>query len=115
MRTFAPVCTPPETISKIYGGVFDLPRLLNELEELEQESAQPDFWKNAHIATRVGRRKATIERDIARVADFEQRQTDLEATLDVLYTIWRRVCVGLCYNGLVFVIVRSFGLQAIRG
>ena len=84
MRTFAPVCTPPETISKIYGGVFDLPRLLNELEELEQESAQPDFWKNAHISTRVGRRKATIERDIARVADFEQRQADLEATLELI-------------------------------
>ena len=86
MRTFEPVCKPPETTSKIYGGVFDLPRLRNELEELEQESAQPDFWKNAQIATRVGRRKATIERDISRVADFEQRQADLEATLELIGT-----------------------------
>ena len=84
MRTFEPVCKPPATTSKIYGGVFDLPRLRNELEELEQESAQPDFWKNAQVATKVGRRKAAIERDIARVADFEQRQADLEATLELI-------------------------------
>ena len=84
MRTFEPVCIPPEAISKIYGGVFDLPRLRNELEELAQESAQPDFWKNTHIATRVGRRKAAIERDLTRLTDFEQRQADLEATLELI-------------------------------
>ena len=84
MRTFEPVCKPPATTSKTYGGVFDLPRLEHELEELEQESAQPDFWKNADVATKVGRRKATIERDLARLADFEQRQADLEATLELI-------------------------------
>ena len=86
MRTFEPVCTPPEATSKIYGGVFDLTRLQRELEELEQESAQPDFWKHAHVAAKVGRRKATIERDLARLTDFEQRQADLEATLELIGT-----------------------------
>ncbi len=84
MRIFETVCKPPETTSKSYGGVFDLPRLRNEREELDQESAQPDFWKNSQIATTVGRRKATIERDISRITDFEQRQADLEATLDLI-------------------------------
>lgn len=84
MRTFEPVYKPLETTLKIYGGVFDLPRLRNELEELEQESAQPDFWKDSQLATKVGRRKATIERNISRVTDFEQRQADLEATLDLI-------------------------------
>ena len=84
MRTFETVYKPPETTFKIYGGVFDLPRLRNELEELERESAQPDFWKNSQLATKVGRRKAAIERNIARVTDFEQRQADLEATLDLI-------------------------------
>ncbi len=84
MRTFEPVCIPPATTSKLYGGVFDLPRLRNELEELEQEGSQPDFWKNTQVATKVGRRKATIERDIARVDEFEQRQADLEATLELI-------------------------------
>ncbi len=84
MRTCEPVCKPPAPTSTIYGGVFDLPRLRNELEELEQESAQPDFWNNTHEATRVGRRRAAIERDIARVDEFEQRQADLEATLELI-------------------------------
>ena len=84
MRTFGAVCKPLETTFKIYGGVFDLPRLQNELEELEQESAQPDFWKNAQTATKVGRRKAAIERDISRLTDFERRQADLEATVELI-------------------------------
>ena len=81
MTIFAAVCKLQENKSRTYGGVFDLPRLLNELEELEQESAQPDFWQNAELATKVGRRKASIERDISRITDFERQQTNLEATL----------------------------------
>ena len=84
MRTFGAVCKPRGTTFKTYGGVFDLPRLQNELDELEQESAQPDFWKNAEVATKVGRRKAAIERDISRLTDFERRQADLEATLELI-------------------------------
>ena len=48
---------------------FDLPHLRNELEELEQERAS-------------GRRKASIERDLSCLADFERRQADIEAMLD---------------------------------
>ncbi len=78
------VWTRPALIFKIYGGVFDLPRLRNELEELERESAQPDFWNNTQQATKVGRRKTAIERDISRITDFERRQEDLEATLELI-------------------------------
>ncbi len=68
----------------MHGGVFDLPRLQNELEELEQESAQPDFWNNARDATRVGRRKAAIEREISCMTELTRTQADLEATLDLI-------------------------------
>lgn len=84
MRTFEFVCTRPGTTFASYGGVFDLPRLHSELEELEQESAQPDFWKDAKTAAKVGRRQAVIERDISRIADFERRQADLEAILELV-------------------------------
>lgn len=84
MTTCRAVCTPQGTTFKRYGGVFDLPRLQNTLEELEQESAQPGFWNNAQDAARVGRRKAAIERDIARVADLTRRQSDLETTLELI-------------------------------
>jgi len=84
LKTFGAVCILPGGTSKIYGGVFDLPRLQHELDELEQESAQPDFWKNTQVATKVGRRKAAIERDISRLTDFERRQGNLEATLELI-------------------------------
>ncbi len=66
-----------------YGGLFDLPRLKTELDELEQETAQPDFWKDANNAAKVGRRQATIERDIQRVTDFERQYSDLEALVEL--------------------------------
>ena len=67
-----------------YGGLFDLSRLTTELEEIEQEIAQPDFWKQTQHAAKVGRRKAAIERDIQRIADVEQQQTDLQAMIELL-------------------------------
>ena len=66
-----------------YGGLFDLPRLTTELDELELETSQPDFWKDANNAAKVGRRKATIERDIQLVTDFERQQSDLEALIEL--------------------------------
>lgn len=84
MTIFDLVCKRPGTTFKSYGGVFDLPRLRNELEELERESAQPDFWNNTQLATKVGRRKASIEREMSRVTDFERQQADLEATLELV-------------------------------
>jgi len=84
LRTFDFVCKPPGTTFKSYGGVFDLPRLRNELEELERESAQPGFWNNTQLATKVGRRKASIEREMSRITDFERQQADLEATLELV-------------------------------
>ncbi|MCA9470776.1 MAG: peptide chain release factor 2 [Nitrospirales bacterium] len=64
-------------------GLFDLPRLKTELDELEQETAQPDFWKDADKAAKVGRRQAMIERDIQRVTDFDRQYSDLEALIEL--------------------------------
>lgn len=68
----------------IYGGVFDVPRLTNELEEIERESAQPDFWKDAETAAKVGRRKAAIERDLSRIRDLDRQQADLQAMIELI-------------------------------
>jgi len=84
LTTFNLVCKLPGTTFKSYGGIFDLPRLRNELEELERESAQPSFWNNTQLATKVGRRKASIEREMSRITDFERQQGDLEATLELV-------------------------------
>ena len=70
--------------SPSYGGHFDLSRLTTELEEIDQEIAQPDFWKQIQHAAKVGRRKAAIECDIQRITELDQQQADLRAMLDLL-------------------------------
>ena len=82
--TFATNCTIRVNTSGKYGGIFDLPRLQNELDELDRESSQPNFWKDAQAAAKVGRRKAAIERDIQRTTDFERRQSDLETMAELI-------------------------------
>jgi peptide chain release factor 2 len=73
-----------QTRSLTYGGLFDLPRLSTELEEIEQEIAQPDFWKNAQAAAKVGRRKASLEGQIQRLESLERQFGDLEALVELM-------------------------------
>ncbi len=82
--TYAANCRIRVNKSGNYGGIFDLPRLRSELDELDRESSQPNFWKDAQAAAKVGRRKASMERDIQRTTDFEQRQADLEAMAELI-------------------------------
>jgi len=72
------------TRSLTYGGLFDPTRLSTELEEIEQEIAQPDFWKNAQAAAKVGRRKASIEGQIQRLESLERQYGDLEALVELI-------------------------------
>lgn len=72
------------TKSLTYGGLFDPPRLTTELEEIEQKIAQPDFWKDAQAAAKVGRRKSTIEGNFQRLKDLERQNGDLEALVELM-------------------------------
>jgi peptide chain release factor 2 len=72
------------TRSLTYGGLFDLPRLSTELEEIEQEISQPDFWKDAQAAAKVGRRKASIGGQIQRLESLERQYGDLEALVELM-------------------------------
>ncbi len=65
------------------GGIFDLPKLTAELQTLEQETAQPDFWKDPQTAARTSRKKASVEREIRRWKDIERRHADLVAMADL--------------------------------
>jgi peptide chain release factor 2 len=67
-----------------FGGIFDLPRLTSELEELERETSQPDFWNNPRQAAKAGRRQADIERQLNRLHQLEQQRDDLSAILDLI-------------------------------
>ncbi len=65
------------------GGIFDLPKLTTELHALEQDTAQPDFWKDPQQAARVSRKKAALEREVQRWTDIERRLADLQAMAEL--------------------------------
>ncbi len=65
------------------GGIFDLPKLTAELQTLEQETAQPDFWKDPQTAARTSRKKASVERAIQRWKDIERRHADVVAMAEL--------------------------------
>lgn len=65
------------------GGIFDLPKLTSELRDLEQQTAQPDFWKDPQQAARVSRKKAALEREVQRWTDVERHLGDLQAMAEL--------------------------------
>ncbi len=69
--------------SASFGGIFDFSRLTSELQDLERQTAQPDFWSNTQNAARVNRNKSSLEREIRRWADIERQNGDLSALLQL--------------------------------
>ena len=60
-----------------------MPRLTSDLQNLERETGQPDFWKDRRAAARISRKKATLEREIRRWSDIERQHGDLRAMLEL--------------------------------
>jgi peptide chain release factor 2 len=77
------VSAPSESKSPSYGGIFDLARMTADLEELEAQMGQPNFWSDARAAAAVSRKKATIERELATWRDVESKLGDLNALLEL--------------------------------
>ncbi len=57
--------------------------MTSELKALDEQSAHPDFWKDPQAAARLGRKKATIEREINRWREIERRHSDLCAMVEL--------------------------------
>lgn len=78
---FAPLlCKSPS-----YGGIFDFAQMTADLEELEAQMGQPNFWSNTRTAAVVSRRKSTIERELQQWRDIESKMGDLGALLELAY------------------------------
>ncbi len=71
------------TRSASSGGIFDFSRLTSELQDLERQTAQPDFWNNQQNAARVNRKKSSLERELRRWAEIERQNGDLTALLQL--------------------------------
>ena len=93
---------PSVNKSPSYGGIFDLARMTADLQELEAQMVQPNFWNDARAAAAVSRKKATTERDPG------------QAVPHFLQLLRRCVCLRLCYNLHTFVPVRLFPHEGTR-
>ena len=66
-----------------YGGIFDFAHMTADLQELEAQMGQPNFWNDSRTAAAVSRKKATIERELQQWQDIESKMSDLGALLDL--------------------------------
>jgi len=57
--------------------------MTSELEELEQQIAQPNFWSNARTAAKVSRKKATLEHELQQWREIEGILKDVGALLEL--------------------------------
>jgi len=80
---FGPVCEPSGNWWRSYGGIFDLDRMTTELTELDEKTSRPDFWKDPQSAAKLNRRKAVLERGLARWQETERRHGDIGAMLEL--------------------------------
>ncbi|WP_155970262.1 peptide chain release factor 2 [Nitrospira japonica] len=71
-----------EQVSELRGHL-DFARMTSELDELERQIAQPNFWSNAQAAAKVSRKKATLEHDLQEWREIEQTLKDLGALLEL--------------------------------
>ncbi|MEX5282867.1 peptide chain release factor 2 [Nitrospira tepida] len=64
-------------------GHLDLPKLTADLQDLERQTEQADFWKDTRTAARVSRKKASLERELRQWEALEQKHGDLQAMLEL--------------------------------
>jgi peptide chain release factor 2 len=63
--------------------VLDLPKMHKELEQLEQEAADPDLWNDQARAQQVTSRMSHLRSDIGRVETLRARVDDAQAAVDL--------------------------------
>ncbi len=74
---------PSENKCRNYGGIFDFAHMTADLQELEAQMGQPNFWSDSRTAAAVSRKKATIERELQQWQDIESKMSDLGALLEL--------------------------------
>jgi peptide chain release factor 2 len=57
--------------------------MTSELDELERQIAQPNFWSDAQAAAKVSRKKAVLERELSQWREIESALKDLDALLEL--------------------------------
>jgi peptide chain release factor 2 len=74
------ICAPDSTSS---GGVFDLPRLRARHDELEQETARPEFWNDRERAERLSRDRNRVAGELEFYEQLSSSIDDSEVLLEL--------------------------------
>lgn len=68
---------------KIYGGLFDLTALKSSVEQLENQSSQPDFWNDNNIAQKVLQELALQKSTLDKAENLKKEYEDLEVLIEL--------------------------------
>ena len=64
------------------GGFFDAPRKRVELEKLEKQISEPDFWNDSEKAQKSVQQRSRIEKELERQENFETSVSDAEVLIE---------------------------------
>ena len=65
------------------GGIFDLPSKQKELEDLEKEAMESDFWNNSQRVQTVNQRISTLKEEIGEFDKLQNSVDDLKVLLEL--------------------------------
>ncbi len=64
------------------GGFFDAPRKRAELENLERQISEPDFWNDSEKAQKIVQQRSRLEKALAQQEGFESSVSDAEVLIE---------------------------------
>lgn len=64
------------------GGIFDEPRKRSELEKLERQISEPDFWNDSEKAQKIVQQRSRIEKALQTQKHFETAISDAEVLFE---------------------------------
>jgi len=68
------------------GGFFDAPKKRAELETLEKQISEPDFWDDSEKAQKIVQQRSRVERALAGQSKFETAISDAEVLFEFAQT-----------------------------
>lgn len=64
------------------GGFFDAPRKQSELEKLEKQISEPNFWNDSEKAQKIVQQRSRIEKALEQQENFETSVSDAEVLIE---------------------------------
>ncbi len=64
------------------GGFFDAPKKLAELDKLEKQISEPDFWNDSEKAQKIVQQRSRLENALEQQKNFETSVSDAEVLIE---------------------------------